>query len=310
MERVYPDYYKRFKCIGSKCLHNCCIGWEIDIDEKTYEYYKGVAGDFGKHLKNNISEDNIPHFILDKNERCPLLNKDNLCDIIINSGEEHLCTICAEHPRFHNSLPNRVESGLGLCCEECARIIIGKKEETRLITENKDKNYFDEIIDLRDKIISTLQHREYDIKVRLSNAFEIIGSTSHLPTPLEYSTLLFSLERLNDEWTELLNLFGENYKENTVSDFKGHMKERQTEYEQFLVYLIYRHFANCVNLEECTAVLKFAATSYMFMEALGEILYTLNGKFTFEDQIELVRLFSSEIEYSDENLPTVYKYFM
>ena len=35
MEQIYPDYYEHFACIGGECRHNCCIGWEIDIDEKT-----------------------------------------------------------------------------------------------------------------------------------------------------------------------------------------------------------------------------------------------------------------------------------
>ena len=30
---VYPDYYPEFRCSASACKHNCCIGWEIDIDE-------------------------------------------------------------------------------------------------------------------------------------------------------------------------------------------------------------------------------------------------------------------------------------
>ena len=27
-----PAYYKAFRCIGSDCTENCCIGWEIDVD--------------------------------------------------------------------------------------------------------------------------------------------------------------------------------------------------------------------------------------------------------------------------------------
>ena len=37
---MIPEYYNKFKCIASKCSDNCCIGWEIDIDSKTYEKYK------------------------------------------------------------------------------------------------------------------------------------------------------------------------------------------------------------------------------------------------------------------------------
>ena len=37
---VMPDYSEGFRCIAGKCRHSCCIGWEIDIDEKTYEKYR------------------------------------------------------------------------------------------------------------------------------------------------------------------------------------------------------------------------------------------------------------------------------
>ena len=54
MKYIFPSYYKNFKCIGSECKHNCCIGWEIDVDEETAEIYKNVPGDFGKKLRENI----------------------------------------------------------------------------------------------------------------------------------------------------------------------------------------------------------------------------------------------------------------
>lgn len=43
-----PAYYKAFRCIGSDCTENCCIGWEIDVDEDSLAYYETVPGDFGE----------------------------------------------------------------------------------------------------------------------------------------------------------------------------------------------------------------------------------------------------------------------
>ena len=50
-----PEYCSKFICTADRCTDNCCIGWEIDIDEKSLEYYESVEGDFGEKLKNNIS---------------------------------------------------------------------------------------------------------------------------------------------------------------------------------------------------------------------------------------------------------------
>ena len=68
-----PDYFERFQCSASDCTDNCCIGWEIDIDERTAERYKKVQGELGQKLKDRIlreGEDELPHFIL-QGERCP-----------------------------------------------------------------------------------------------------------------------------------------------------------------------------------------------------------------------------------------------
>lgn len=52
----YPDYYEKFSCIAGACEDTCCAGWEIDIDDKSYEYYKTVGGAFGEMLRQNIKK--------------------------------------------------------------------------------------------------------------------------------------------------------------------------------------------------------------------------------------------------------------
>jgi lysine-N-methylase len=144
MKIIVPSYYKKFKCTGSKCKHNCCIGWEIDIDEDTLEKYKKAEGVFKKRFDTSILHNGeCASFILDKEERCPFLNKDNLCDIIMEYGESYLCQICDAHPRFKNFFSDRIEIGIGLCCEEACRIILTDNEDFSLeIEEHNKQNVF------------------------------------------------------------------------------------------------------------------------------------------------------------------------
>ena len=123
---IKPSFYDDFKCISSKCTDNCCIGWEIDVDDEAISKYDTVSGDFGKRIKENLipSKDGSTCFLLCENERCAFLNKNNLCDIIINCGEGTLCNICKEHPRFYEWFPGVTECGLGLCCEEACRLLL------------------------------------------------------------------------------------------------------------------------------------------------------------------------------------------
>lgn len=306
MTKVYPDYYKIFECIAGKCRHNCCIGWEIDIDKDTAEIYKNCSGDFGHRLRDNIDfTEETPHFILSKNERCPFLNSKNLCDIIIESGEEHLCTICAQHPRFHNELPDRVESGLGMCCEEAARIILSKKDKTQLIYDGSAQTE-DEIIILRDRVLDILQDRSLSIDKRTDNILSICNTALPCLNIKQWADILLSLERLDEEWTDILTLLRERSDSADTDSFNIYMKDRQTEYEQLLHYLIYRHFANAPDLYEAGIRASFAVVTYQIIKSIGAILWKENKEFSLENQIELCRIFSSEIEYSDENLYIIF----
>ena len=123
MKLIAPDYYPQFRCIADKCRHSCCIGWEIDIDPETRETYRRVPGPFGERLNAAIEDGEVSTFRLGKGERCPMLNASGLCDLITALGEGALCQICADHPRFRSYFSDRTELGLGLCCEEAARLV-------------------------------------------------------------------------------------------------------------------------------------------------------------------------------------------
>ena len=57
-----PDYYYEFKCTSKDCKHNCCIGWEIEIDEITYSVYSEMNNDFGKKIREGINHTSVPCF--------------------------------------------------------------------------------------------------------------------------------------------------------------------------------------------------------------------------------------------------------
>ncbi len=294
---VYPDYYPEFRCVADRCKHNCCIGWEIDIDEDTLGYYQSVDGELGKRLKKNICLDETPHFRLLSNDRCPFLNDKNLCDLILQLGEERLCQICTDHPRFRNFLPDRTEIGVGLCCEEAARLILSKKEPVKLLNEEPTD---DEIILLRNDVISKLQDRTKSIAERIDNMLALCNATLPKKSLHEWADLLEGLERLDESWTDLLSLLRNNALDR--EGFSEHMFDRQTEYEQFLVYLVYRHLVNAVDEFDLADRAAFVAFGYHIVYSVGVAMWTKNRHFSLDDQIDLVRQFSAELEYSDDNM--------
>ena len=136
MKFIKPNFYDKFRCIASACSDTCCAGWEIDIDPDTRRFYESVQGEFGERLREQIDEmpEGVSCFRLGEGDRCPFLTDDNLCEIIIELGEKALCEICREHPRFYEQVGDRMEMGLGLCCEEACRLLFEEKEPITFIT--------------------------------------------------------------------------------------------------------------------------------------------------------------------------------
>ena len=132
MTEMYPAYYEAFRCTAGACRHNCCIGWEIDIDGKSAARYAALPGAFGERVRAAVEPGEPPHFRLDAAGRCAMLREDNLCELQRTLGESALCNICRDHPRYRVFLPGRTEIGLGLCCEEAARLLLSQTEKVTL----------------------------------------------------------------------------------------------------------------------------------------------------------------------------------
>lgn len=305
MLQVFPDYYKHFQCIAGECKHSCCIGWEIDIDPEMAAFYQTVDGPLGERLKQHISMDDPPHFILGDQERCPFLNDRNLCDIILTLGEEHICGICTDHPRFRNELPGRVETGLGLCCEEAARLILSQKTPV-VLEQSGNETCEDSIIQIRDNVIAALQNRTKPISQRVDDMLELCCASTPSSDLGQWAQLLLELERLDENWTELVLLLKDHWENADADGFELYMDTRQTEYEQFLVYIVYRHLANAYDEDSLAERASFAALAWQLLHQLGAVIWTTTGQFTFEQQVELARMFSSEIEYSQDNLDRIF----
>ena len=140
MKTFVPSYYTRFSCLAGACAHTCCVGWEIDVDSDTRELYQTLPGALGDTLRQHLQEDaeGICSFRLTEDERCPMLRQDGLCQIICEAGEEALCQICSDHPRFRNYFSDRVELGLGLCCEAAANLILQQQAPMTLTVLEED----------------------------------------------------------------------------------------------------------------------------------------------------------------------------
>ena len=261
MKIIKPNYYDNFKCIAKHCSHNCCIGWEIDIDPDTLAFYQELPSPLGDKLRSNISLDDTPHFILGSNERCPFLNDDNLCELICAFGEDGLCDICNEHPRFFNEFSDRIECGLGLCCEETARLILSQQEKTTFLSEDnlmenataEEQTFFQ----LRQKIYSILQDRSLPMNQRIDLMCAQYSIEKHSPLSA-WKDIYRKLERMDPHWDEYINQIKNN----------DWFYKWEIPCEQFAVYMVYRHLAGALKDGRIKERILFIALSLRIFNCL------------------------------------------
>lgn len=186
MKIRYPKYYEQFACIAGACEDTCCAGWEIDIDDASYEYYMQVSGTFGKRIRESIKEYQLDDedvyeshgFILKEEKRCPFLNENNLCDIILELGEDAICDVCTNTPRNFLEYGNAREISISPSCAEAGRLIFGSREKVVFVEkeveeeldfkENEEDLAVAEVIrSARDTAIMILQNREISVYKRI-----------------------------------------------------------------------------------------------------------------------------------------------
>lgn len=306
MKWMAPSYYAAFRCIADQCRHNCCIGWEIDIDTEKLAYYETVEGKLGERLRCGIeTKDGVPHFRLGEDERCPFLNRQGLCDLILELGEESLCQVCRDHPRFRSFFSDRTEIGIGLCCEAACDLILNWQEKVTLLQLEEDGEEEEleapdaSLLAWREELFAVAQDRSRSTEERAAAILEMAEISLPSKSRTEWAEVYFSLERLEESWTERLKMWQEtDLTEAPALD----TPEWEIAWEQLLVYFLYRHLTGALEDGEYEGRAAFAVLSLRVIRQLCQAEALQKGRISLQEGKEIVRAYSAEIEYSDENV--------
>lgn len=318
---IKPSFYDDFKCIASKCSDNCCIGWEIDIDENTFIKYSKLNSPLGDEIRSKItvSEDGSKCFELSENDRCPFLNDSNLCRIIINCGEDAICDICKNHPRFYEWFPGVTECGLGLSCEEVCRTLLQDEKSFSLIEENDGEEIVldneDDVIEsdtyiflsaFRERLFDILFSTETDFEEKLVKLLSLTENFCNEQIKIKnFNNLVEAYketEPIDEQWTVFIDGLGDNLQDilKIEDDFKKSTNSDML-YSKILAYIIYRHFIKAVFDESVKERVCFSVESVRFIYLCDMKTFFEKGDLTLNDQIENLKNWSKQIEYSEEN---------
>lgn len=301
MKYFFPDDYDSFSCLKGQCRHTCCAGWEIDIDPETWQIYQELPGPVGEKVRASVTRtDEAVSFRLDQKGRCPMLNEENLCTLILAFGEDALCDICTDHPRYRNFFSDRVETGLGLCCEAAARQTVYRKTPylLRLAAEEPGgaplTKEEEEILSFRAKMAGILQQGNASYAKKEEEALAVLPKVGW-PGAEKDLSFLMNLERLDKTWEESLHRL------NAAHGRSRNHPDRDNALSQLAVSFLYRHLPDAAEDGLLNARSLFSLWSVRLIDAITETD-------DLDDLAETARAYSAEIEYSEDNLKACFSY--
>ncbi|NLO64650.1 MAG: hypothetical protein GX095_05370 [Clostridiales bacterium] len=199
-----PDYYTDFACKRGECRHTCCCGWGVSLSMS--EYFRLLGLNCSKKLRKKldvsfyIAENPHPqrYAVFKKTGEgdCPLRQKDGLCGLHKECGEEVLPGICRYYPRAPRG-GYAFECSCSGSCEKVIELLMARKDKIGLkeVTLTFDLSTVPPLISdentreiykkTRIDCLSIIQDRDYPLPVRIRRIGEYLKSLGGGPAPDE-----------------------------------------------------------------------------------------------------------------------------
>lgn len=117
------------------------------------------------------------------------------------------------------------------------------------------------------------------------------------------------MEILDEEWRTCLARMREWYANTPESEirethtrWKQEVQGREYEQEHLLVYFTFRYMMRAVFDRNVLCHARFAVVSFLTIRDMALVRFATRGHFTVQDCIDVARIYSKEVEHSEENL--------
>lgn len=309
MKNIYPDFYNSFKCIASDCPDSCCKDWDVVVDDNSADFYNSLQGDFGDKLRNKmtIDSDGDRIFVL-RDGSCPFWNKNHLCDIFINIGEEHLCKTCRQFPRLTQNYTVFSEHMLSFACPEAAKIMMKTNDflicfsPFEISGDINDLGYSDKLMNSlilrRKKSADIFIDTGLQFSKRLSACLEynnqFYKNGTHCNQYFNGTDAIFDLFKkldiMNSNW--LYNL------QNSKNSVSAQNIEIDKEFTNLALYYLFRYYLGAIDDGNILFTIQRIALAYIIISKM--ITYN-SAENDFHKRVMLFQQYSKEIEHSYEN---------
>lgn len=137
-----------------------------------------------------------------------------------------------------------------------------------------------------------------------------------LPT---YFDSFKGMEVINPDWNKYVKLVKDFFVgleqkcltwESLEQEFDVYYKDRQFEYEQLMMYYVYRYFLDAVNDINVLLKVKNGIVGYLVLKTMDVAAWYQNGKqLTLTEQVDMAHLYSRQFEHSYENFEVYSEHF-
>ncbi|WP_415324274.1 flagellin lysine-N-methylase [Clostridium perfringens] len=177
------------------------------------------------------------------------------------------------------------------------KIDLGDMDEIpELMEEYRDENFINTLI----KELEDFKGKESIKHKNLCEYLKIYKSIKHINSndPLGLEKALKCFEGNEEFYLRKHKEFNEYYKENLYK------------FKNILVYFIFRYFMKAIFDYDVSAKIKLAIISTLMIKELAVVRFIENNnEFTEEDMVEVSRIYSKDIEHSDENIENLQEIF-
>ncbi|EOU1112203.1 flagellin lysine-N-methylase [Clostridium perfringens] len=207
----------------------------------------------------------------------------NIVFNIIERNDLDLGTKAALALEFVKDVQNKIDLG-------------DMNEIPELMEEYRDENFINTLI----KELESFKGKEIIKHKNLCEYLKIYKSIKHINSndPLGLGKALKYFEGNKEFYLRKHKEFNEYYKENLYK------------FKNILVYFIFRYFMKAIFDYDVSAKIKLGIISTLMIKELAVVRFIENNnKFTEEDMVEVSRIYSKDIEHSDENIENLQEIF-
>ncbi|MBO3351777.1 flagellin lysine-N-methylase [Clostridium perfringens] len=207
----------------------------------------------------------------------------NIVFNIIERNDLDLGTKAALALEFVKDVQNKIDLG-------------DMNEIPELMEEYRDENFINTLI----KELESFKGKEIIKHKNLCEYLKIYKSIKHINSndPLGLGKALKYFEGNKEFYLRKHKEFNEYYKENLYK------------FKNILVYFIFRYFMKAIFDYDVSAKIKLGIISTLMIKELAVVRFIENNnEFTEEDMEEVSRIYSKDIEHSDENIENLQEIF-